>query len=211
MITTPQGNFESDSPFQRRSTTIGMPDMRILPGGVTVIGRKESPVVGPSTKVLGEKGPVGNQGPTGPAGPTGPTGILGNQRPTGPTGPTGITGPTGPTGPRGPRGPSGPAGDVKTSYVDTPAGVFQLACVEGTRPYFFHIREASEEVPEEFLHTVAGKLFQMPSHDGKHELCLGVRREFPEWFMPKSNLKQREHSVRFWNQEHLSLDQRRTA
>ena len=87
-------------------------------------------------------------------------------------------------------------------------GIFELACAEGTRPYFFHIREVSEAIPEEFLHTVTGELFRFLSHDGRLELCLGVRRDFPDWFMPKSNREQMIHSVKFWNQEYLPPDQR---
>jgi hypothetical protein len=209
MITTPQGNFESDSPFQRRSQTVGMPDTRVLQGSTTVLGRNESPKV-TAQNVTGLQGPTGPQGPTGTQGPTGPGG---SQGPTGLQGPSGASGPSGPQGPTGTQGPTGPGGSQgptgpKGSFVETPAGVFELACAEGTRPYFFHVREVSEAVPVEFMHTISGELIRFLSHDGKHELCLGVRREFPDWFMPRSNHNQLAHSVKFWNQEYLPPSQR---
>ena len=119
-----------------------------------------------------------------------------------PRGPTGSQGPTGPasTVP----GPTGPKG----SFVKTQSGVYELACAEGTRPYFFHVRTVPEPIPSEFLETITGKLLRFPSHDGQHELCLAVRREFPDWFMPKSNERQRLHSVQWWGNEYLPPDQR---
>ncbi|CAB4163419.1 ChiC_BD domain containing protein [uncultured Caudovirales phage] len=134
-----------------------------------------------------------------PRGPTGPAG--------GPTGPAGPTGPVGSGGGAGPTGPTGPKG----SFVKTQSGIYELACAEGTRPYFFHVRETSEAIPPAFLETITGDVLRFPSHDGKHELCLAVRREFPSWFMPRSNEKQMAHSLAFWNSEYLPADERGEA
>lgn len=92
--------------------------------------------------------------------------------------------------------------------MKTDSGVYELACMEGTRPYFFHIRSIEQEIPMPFLQAIAGDLLRFPSHDGKHELCLAVRKEFPDWFMPRSNEKQRLHSVRWWGNEYLPVEQR---
>ena len=177
---------------------------------------------GPASTVPGPPGPTGpsTPGPTGPAstvpGPPGPTGPS-TPGPTGPAstvpGPPGPTGPSTP-GPTGRQGPTGPASTVpgptgpKGSFVKTQSGVYELACAEGTRPYFFHVRTVPEPIPSEFLETITGKLLRFPSHDGQHELCLAVRREFPDWFMPKSNERQRLHSVQWWGNEYLPPDQR---
>lgn len=138
----------------------------------------------------GAAGPTGLRGPTGYRGPTGPSG-----GPTGPMGPTGGGGPAGPTGPKG-------------SFIRTPSGIFELACAEGTRPFFFHIRGVGEEMPKAFTEAVTGELLRFPSHDGQHELCFAVRREFPDWFMPRSNQKQMRHSNAFWAGEYLPAEQR---
>lgn len=136
------------------------------------------------------------RGPTGPAGPSG--------GPAGPTGPAGGPGATGPTGPAGPTGPKG-------SFVSVESGIYELACAEATRPWFFHIRKTDEEIPRAFLETICGDVLRFPSHDGRHELCFGVRREFPEWFMPRSTPEQMRHSVAWWNQEYLSKEERGDA
>lgn len=152
----------------------------------------------------GEQGPTGSMGPTGGIGPSGPQGNIGPTGAMGGVGPTGSMGPAGPTGSMGPAGPTGPKG----SFVRNNYGIFEFACAEGTKPFFFHVRPIEEDVPKEFVASIAGSLFRFPSHDGKHELCLGVRREFPEWFMPRSNERQLAHSVQFWNQEYLPPSQR---
>ena len=158
------------------------------------------------TGLTGSAGAMGNRGPTGLRGLTGPTGPRGpSGGPTGPRGPTGTpgspgtNGTNGATGSQGPQGPTGPKG----SFVKTQSGIYELACAEGTRPYFFHIRETSEAIPTAFLETICGDVLRFPSHDGKHELCFGVRREFPDWFMPRSNERQMAHSLAFWNSEYL--------
>jgi chitodextrinase len=151
----------------------------------------------------GGSGPAGPAGPSGPAGPAGPTGPYGPAGPTCPAGPTGpastATGPAGPTGPAGSAGPTGPKG----SFVKTASGIYEFACAEGSRPFFFHIRHRDELLPQKFVDAVCGPIFYFTSHDGEHELCLAVRAEFPEWLMPDANEEQRAHSVAFWNQEYL--------
>lgn len=92
--------------------------------------------------------------------------------------------------------------------MKTESGIYELACVEGTRPYFFHVRNTAEAIPAAFLETVTGELLRFPSRDGRHELCLAVRKEFPDWFMPRSNEKQRLHSVQWWGNEYLPPEQR---
>ncbi|WP_397382969.1 hypothetical protein [Prosthecobacter sp.] len=149
----------------------------------------------------GNPGPDGNRGPTGPMGPTGPRGPTGNR---GPDGFPGSAGPDGNAGASGPMGPTGPKG----SFVKTDSGIYELACAEGTRPFFFHIRETSEAIPSAFLETITGDVLRFPSHDGRHELCFGVRREFPTWFMPRSNERQMAHSLAFWNSEYLPAHER---
>ena len=107
-------------------------------------------------------------------------------------------------GPTGAVGPTGPKG----SFVKTPSGIYELACAEATRPYFFHVRTVEDAIPPAFLETITGDVLRFASHDGRHELCLGIRREFPTWFMPRSNEKQRLHSIEFWNGEYLPEGER---
>ena len=80
-------------------------------------------------KVVGERGPQGEQGIPGPQGEPGVQGPQGLQGPqggpgqagpagqTGPQGPQGVQGPQGPTGPQGPKGDTGAAGaNGKSAY-----------------------------------------------------------------------------------------------
>ena len=212
MIRTSAGDYPPDSMFQRKSIPQGYGGVQIDFSRSGNNGfRTPPPPKVKSTQLNNSvpRGPTGSQGPTGPAstvpGPTGPASTV--PGPPGPTGPS-TPGPTGRQGPTGPAstvpGPTGPKG----SFVKTQSGVYELACAEGTRPYFFHVRTVPEPIPSEFLETITGKLLRFPSHDGQHELCLAVRREFPDWFMPKSNERQRLHSVQWWGNEYLPPDQR---
>ena len=185
-------------------------------------------LIGDGVDIRGAQGPTGAAiiGPTGPTGPgvisaavvtsaTGGTTAAATVTLVGsvldftfvlPIGPTGaassVAGPAGPAGPVGADGMAGPTGP-KGSFVKTDSGIYELACAEGTRPYFFHIRETSEAIPPAFLETITGDVLRFPSHDGRHELCFGVRCEFPDWFMPRSNARQMAHSVKWWNNEYL--------
>lgn len=76
--------------------------------------------------------------------------------------------------------------------------------MEMTRPFFAHIGPKGEPLPEKFLAAITGPVFRFGSTDGRHELCFGVRAEFPTWFMPDADEAQRVHSVKFWNQEYLN-------
>lgn len=76
--------------------------------------------------------------------------------------------------------------------------------MEMTRPFFAHIGPKGEPLPEKFLAAITGPVFRFGSSDGRHELCFGVRAEFPTWFMPDADEAQRVHSVKFWNQEYLN-------
>lgn len=76
--------------------------------------------------------------------------------------------------------------------------------MEMTRPFFAHIGPKGEPLPEKFLAAITGEVFRFGSSDGRHELCFGVRAEFPTWFMPDADEAQRVHSVKFWNQEYLN-------
>ncbi len=217
--TLPQANVQTDN-LQDQQGNAG-------PTGSQGPTGPASAVPGP-TGIQGPTGSQGIQGPTGPAstvpGPTGargPTGP-GGTGPTGPRGPTGlpstVPGPTGSQGPTGNQGPTGPASTVpgpqgptgpKGSFVKTRTGnIIELACIEGTRPWFFHIQKTGEDIPHEFTNAVIGEMLKFPSSDGRHELCFAVRHEFPDWFMPPSNEKQRLHSVKWWGNEYLAPDQR---
>ncbi len=153
----------------------------------------------------GSAGPAGNDGAQGPPGNDGADSTVpGPQGPQGEQGPPGNDGADstvpGPPGPEGPQGPEGPKG----SFVSTRAGIYELACMEMTRPFFAHIGPKGEPLPEKFLAAITGPVFRFGSSDGRHELCFGVRAEFPTWFMPDADEAQRVHSVKFWNQEYLN-------
>lgn len=204
MITTSNGIYEAKtSPSLLRPWTFGMAGVGVnqsRDGRTLVVDGQPSPnvVTDNAGGSGGETGPTGPMGPTGGVGPTGPS-VPG---PAGPTGPASTV--PGPTGGAGPVGPTGPKG----SFVKTESGVYEFACMEGTRPYFFHVRNTDEDLPLAFIQSITGDMLRFPSHDGKHELCLAVRKEFPNWFMPRSNEKQRLHSVRWWGNEYLPENER---
>jgi hypothetical protein len=178
-------------------------------GGSTVLSldddRDASYEVG-SSEITGKTGAIGATGPiggTGPMGGTGATGPMGGTGPIGPTGPMGGTGPIGPTGPGGGMGPTGPTGP-KGSFVKTVLGVYEFACIEGARPYFCEIHAKGAPMSAKFAAAVLEETaVRFLSVDGKQELVLAVRREFPEFNMPMASEAQRQHSVKFWNQEYL--------
>lgn len=124
MITTPQGSFESDSPFQRRSQTVGMPDTRVLQGSTTVIGRNDSPSVTPRSIATdpgvgtGPPGSPGSPGSPGTPGTDGTNGDPGNPGPPGGPGPDGSPGSPGGTGPPGGPGPPGSPGPGGVAVAD---------------------------------------------------------------------------------------------
>lgn len=162
-------------------------------------------------------GPTGPQGPTGPTstfpgptGPQGPTGaastVPGPAGPTGPVGPTGPTGPAsmipGPTGAAGATGPAGPTGP-KGSFILNEMGVFELACIEGVKPWFVEQVNAGESVRPEFASSVHGEEMRLRTVCGKYDLVFVPRREFPKFNMPRSTEEQRRHSVEFFNREYI--------
>ena len=154
----------------------------------------------------GSPGPQGYPGPPGPPGdPGSSTGFPGPPGSEGPPGPQGLPGNDGLPGATGATGDPGTPGDPgpKESKVKTPLGTYSFACTEGTRPLFVHVRKVSEELPEKFLAAVGEQILRFPSGDGLHELCVGIRAEFPAWLMPECTEAERLRSVAFWNQEHL--------
>ena len=173
MITTPQGNFESDSPFQRRSQTVGMPDTRVLQGSTTIIGRNESPTVGP--KII-----------TGPGSPGGP----------------GEPGPPGPDGPStpGPPGPPGPPGDPKDSVVSTAEGIYAFAVTEGARPWFLDIVPAGEDTDAKFNAATCEETARFRSECGRFDLVFAIQAAFPDWRMPDKTESQMTKAQTFWRQ-----------
>lgn len=107
-------------------------------------------------KVVGERGPQGEQGIPGPQGEPGVQGPQGLQGPqgdpgeagpagqTGPQGPQGVQGPQGPTGPQGPKGDTGAAGTngksayqaaVGGGYAGTESTFNQALATIGSGPY----------------------------------------------------------------------------
>lgn len=168
----------------------------------------------------GPTGPTGAPGATGMAGPTGLAGPTGNPGPTGAMGPTGMRGPTGDMGATGMRGPTGPAGPTgapsmvegppgptgpKGSFVKTALGIYEFACIEGTRSWFADIVPADAPLRKKFAAAVdPASAVRFASVGGNYELVLAVRREFPDFDMPPASEQQRQHSVRFWNQEYLT-------
>ena len=107
-------------------------------------------------KVVGERGPQGEQGIPGPQGEPGVQGPQGLQGPqgdpgqagpagqTGPQGPQGVQGPQGPTGPQGPKGDTGAAGAngksayqaaVGGGYAGTEAAFNKALATIGSGPY----------------------------------------------------------------------------
>lgn len=142
-------------------------------------------------------------GPTGPTGSVGPTGPQGAQGPAGPTGPTGaastVPGPAGPTGPQGAQGPTGPKG----SFVRTSLGIYEFACIEGARPWFADVVECGQPLREKFGAAIDGPVMRFRSVNGKHDLLLGVRREFPNFDMPDGDEADLTTSRQFFAQEYI--------
>lgn len=155
----------------------------------------------------GSQGPTGNTGPTGPQGPTGPSGgppgPTGPQGPTGPIGPQGGTGPTGPAGGAGPPGPTGPQGPTgppgpKDSVVQTEDGIFALACLEGTRPYFLELVPSGTPISKRFASTTEGPEYRFSSVNADCDLVLRVRKGFASWEMPDKTPNEMQVSHAFY-------------
>lgn len=171
---------------------------RPVPARIGPVGSGSSNLPGP-TGPTGAAGPTGASGPAGPTGPTGPTGLIG---PTGPMGPAGPTGADGPTGPQGPVGPTGPPG--KGSFVETECGIYELICIEGTRPWFVDIIPSGGKLNPKFGATIIpDTCIRFKSTDGKHELVVAVKRGFRDWYLENSSRAQLEHAKKFWSQEYL--------
>ncbi len=199
MITTPQGNFESDSPFQRRSTTLGMPGTRVISGATTtVIGRNESPVVRPSdlTGPVGPVGPAGDPGSPGDAGATGPTGDPGTNGTDGTDGTPGDPGMDGTPGGEGPPGPPGP----KDSVVETSEGIYAFAVTEGTRPWFIDIVPAGEDTDQKFNAATCEETARFRSECGRFDLVFAIQAQYPDWRMPDKTESQMVKAQTFWRQ-----------
>ena len=215
MIPTPQGNFESDSPFQRRSQTVGMPDTRVLQGGTTVIGRNESPTVGPRviTGPTGKDGDPGSPGFPGSPGVDGTPGVDGGPGPPGDPsttpGPPGGPGPTGDPGPPGdpsttPGPPGGPGPDgppgPKDSVVSTAEGIYAFAVTEGAQPWFIDVVPAGATPEPKFMSAITGEVVRFASKCGRFDLFLGVQADYPNWRMPNKTAEQKRKANTFWGQ-----------
>ncbi len=161
--------------------------------------------------ITGPRGHTGNVGVTGPqgvtgigiTGPQGSTGV-GTIGPTGPIGPSGADGANGQTGMPGGAGPPGPTGPPgpKDSFVKNKLGIYAFACIEGTEPWFMDIKRIEDSIDPKFSAAVNPHIITFVSRDGKHELLLAPRTEFPGWRMPNATDKQRNKSIQFWAQEH---------
>lgn len=184
--------------------------------GVGIIDQFPEPLTSqPQQSGSVSDGSTGQRGPTGPGstvpGPTGPPSTI-----PGPTGPTGrsVTGPTGRTGPTGPAstvpGPTGAPSTVpgptgpKGSFVKNKLGIYEFACIEGTRPWFVDIASIDKhsESPK-FNAAVTGEKVTFKSECGGFRMTFAVRNEFPDWHMPEGTDDQRNHSVAMWNKEYL--------
>lgn len=184
--------------------------------------RRWQPLVSPySLGRSGEQGPQGDagedgigiagaQGAQGDPGAQGAQGAQGNQGDQGAQGPQGFQGDQGPQGfdgiqgPQGPHGPQGPEG-VKGSFVKTALGIYEFACIEGTRPWFIDIIQANAPLRPRFRAAVdESSAIRFRSLDDALDLVFAVRADFPDFDMPDGTDAQRNHSIRFWNQEYLT-------
>ena len=142
---------------------------------------------------MGLPGNDGADGLPGADGATGDDGLPGSMGLPGNDGADGLPGADGATGAPGP----------KESKVKTPLGSYSFACTEGTRPLFIHVRRIDEALPEKYLAAIGTSVLRFPSGDGLHELCVGIRAEFPAWIMPACTEEERIRSQAFWAQEHI--------
>jgi len=202
MIATPQGNFESDSPFQRRSTTLGMPGTRVISGNTTtIIGRNESPVVRPSDLT----GPPGSPGDDGAPGADGNPGTPGANGGPGDPGTNGNPGTPGDPGPEGPPGGAGSPGDPgppgpKDSVVETREGIYAFAVTEGTRPWFIDIVLAGEDTDKKFDAATCEETARFRSECGRFDLVFAIQASYPDWRMPDKTESQMTKAQTFWRQ-----------
>lgn len=175
MITTPQGNFESDSPFQRRSQTVGMPDTRILHGSTTVIGRNESPKVGPRI-LTGDPSTV-----PGPPGDPGDPGDPGG---------------SGPPGPPGPDGPPGPKGDT---IVSNDQGIYAFGIMESMHATFCGRVPVNDPIPTKFVAACEdGSISRHRSVCGKWDMLMGIQKGLADWCMPDKTHTQFLRAREIW-------------
>jgi len=215
--------FDRPRPYAGRGVSVvGLGERAI------VKAREDAGIIGATgpTGATGASGPIGATGPrgttgprgaTGPAGAMGPSGVRGATGPIGATGPRGATGPVGPTGPRGPTGLMGPTGTAglpgasgpigptgpKGSFVKTRLGIYEFACIEGTKAWFADVIEAGEKLRDKFEAATKGITYRFPTSDRRHELVLRANKRFPGFDMPMSTKEQYAHSAKFWNQEYL--------
>jgi len=173
--------------------------------GMKVYDDGRGVLIGPKLLPTRERPQENNSGPRGPTGAQGATGPQWNTGATGPTGARGPTGLQGPTGPRGATGVAGPTGATgpKGSFVNTSLGIYEFACIEGSRPWFADIVECGQPLREKFGAAISGPVVRFRSVDGKHDLVLGVRREFPNFDMPEGDEDDLKTSRGFFNQEYV--------
>jgi hypothetical protein len=156
--------------------------------------------------IPGSNGTNGTNGLPGADGMDGASGMDGLPGTNGTNGLPGIDGTDGLPGSDGSPGSAGAPGapGVKESKVKTPLGSYSFACMEASRPLFIHVREIGEDLPVKYLAAIGATVLRFPSGDGKHELCVGIRAEFPTWIMPACTDEERIRSQAFWAQEHIA-------
>lgn len=151
------------------------------------------------SQIMGPPGVNGTPGIDGTPGTNGTNGTNGTPGTPGTPGTNGTPGADGATGPQGPQGDPGPKG----SFVKNEEGIYEFACVEASRPYFFHVRRMTEALPKKFIAAVGPDVIEFESRDKRFVLALGIRREYPDWIMPHATEQQYRHSRRFWQQEYI--------
>ena len=191
MITTPQGNFESDSPFQRRSQTVGMPDTRVLQGSTTIIGRNESPKV-TAQNLTGPKGDDGEPGTPGGPGSPGDPGTPGGPGSPGEPGPPGPDGPSTP----GPPGPPGPKGDT---IVNNDQGIYAFGIMESMHATFCGRVPVGGPIPAKFTAACEeGSISRHRSVCGKWDMLMGIQKGLADWCMPDKTHDQFLRAREIW-------------
>jgi hypothetical protein len=82
-------------------------------------------------------------------------------------------------------------------------GVYEFACIEGTRPWFCDIIPAGEPLAPKFAAATTNIFSRFRSVCGNFDLVFAVRGEFPSWYLPEASDEQRKHSIAFWAQEYM--------
>lgn len=82
--------------------------------------------------------------------------------------------------------------------MQTEEGIFALACLEGTRPFFLELVPHESPVSKRFASTTEGPEYRFSSVNGDCDFVLRVRKGFSNWEMPDKTQNEMQVSHAFY-------------